>query len=163
MIPDKQDTEDDVCVTLVLGRTTIDSWCIIPTQWSCKRWQVTIPPATGATSVLTKDRLQEHQKEASVPEFTINFGLCRPRRGSSATSLRGTRDGLIWEQVLHVCVCVCVCVILLSFCYVDAWAEPSPSFSALLHLLALHLFCLACVSSLLCISCLFCISPALVT
>ena len=85
-----------------------------------RRWQVTTSPATGATSVLTKDRLQEHQNEACVPEFTINFGFCCPRRGSSATSLRGTRDGLIWEQVLGVCVCVCVCLILLWFCYVDA-------------------------------------------
>ena len=83
-----------------------------------RRWQVTTSPAIEATSVLTKNRLQKHQNEACVPEFTINFGFCRPRSGSSATSLRGTRDGLIWEQVLGVCVCVCV--ILLWFCYVDA-------------------------------------------
>ena len=110
MIPAKQDTEDDVCVTLVLGGTAIGSRCVTPTQWSCKRWQVTTSPATGTSSVLTKERLQERQHEGSVPEFTTCFGLCRPRRASSAKPLRGTRDGLIWKEVLGVCVCVCVCV-----------------------------------------------------
>ena len=106
MIPAKQDTEDDFCVTLVLGGTTIGSRCITPTQWSYKKWQVTTSPATGTTSALTKERLWEHPNEGSVPEFTTWCGLWRPRRGSSAKSLRGTRDGLIWEQVLGVCVCV---------------------------------------------------------
>ena len=159
MIPAKQDTEDDFCVTLVLGGTTIGSRCITPTQWSYKKWQVTTSPATGTTSALTKERLWEHPNEGSVPEFTTWCGLWRPRRGSSAKSLRGTRDGLIWEQVLGVCVCV----FLLWFCYVDPWAEPSPSISTLLHLLALYLLALVSVSSLLYIRCLLWVFPALVT
>ena len=125
MIPAKQDTEDDVCVTLVLGGTAIGSRCVTPKQWSCKRWQVTTSPATGTSSVLTKERLQERQHEGSVPEFTTCFGLCRPRRASSAKPLRGTRDGLIWKEILGVCVCVCVCVcdpFMVLLCGCMSWA-----------------------------------------
>ena len=159
MIPAKQDTEDDFCVTLVLGGTTIGSRCITPTQWSYKKWQVTTSPATGTTSALTKERLWEHPNEGSVPEFTTWCGLWRPRRGSSAKSLRGTRDGLIWEDVLE-CVCVCVCVpfvILLLWIHNVSHLLPS-------QLCSIYGLYACSVSSLLCISCLLCISfSALIT
>ena len=137
---------------MVLGGTTIGSWRITPTYQSCKKWHpFPSSPTTGIPSASAEERLQERQNEGCVPECTTSCGLCCPRRGSSAKPLRGARDGLIWEQVLGMCV------FLLWFCYVDPWAEPSPSISALLHLMALYLFCFMSVSSLLCIGCLFCI------
>ena len=160
MDPAKQDTEDDFYVTLVLGEATIGSRRVMPTYQSYKKWhQLPSSPATGILSASTEERQREPQDEGSVPEFTTCCDLCCPRRGSSAKSLRGTRDGLIWEQVLGVCVCV----FLLWFCYVDPWAEPSPSISTLLHLLALYLLALVSVSSLLYIRCLLWVFPALVT
>ena len=119
MDPAKQDTEDDFYVTLVLGEATIGSRRVMPTYQSYKKWhQLPSSPATGILSASTEERQREPQDEGSVPEFTTCCDLCCPRRGSSAKSLRGTRDGLIWEEVLGVCVCVCVCVSLLWFCYV---------------------------------------------
>ena len=102
----KQDTEDDFCVNLVLGGTTIGSWRIMPTYQSCKKWHpFPSSPTTGIPSASAEERLQERQNEGCVPECTTSCGLCCPKRGSSAKPLRSTRDGLIWEQVLGVCVC----------------------------------------------------------
>ena len=156
MAPAKQDTEDDSCVTLVSGGTTIGSWHITPTYQPYKKWrQLPSSPATGIPSASTEERPREPQDEGFVPESTSWCDLCCPRRGSSAKSLRGTRDGLIWEEVLQrerVCVCVCVCVpfvILLLWIHNVSHLPPSQ------HCSIYGLY--ACsVSSLLCISCLLC-------
>ena len=126
MAPAKQDTEDDSCVTLVSGGTTIGSWHVTPTYQPYKKWrQLPSSPATGIPSASTEERPREPQDEGFVPESTSWCDLCCPRRGSSAKSLRGTRDGLIWEEVLQrERECVCVCVFLLWFCYCGSimWA-----------------------------------------
>ena len=122
-IPAKQDTEDDFCVTLGLGGTTIGSWCTMPTKRSYKkRHQFPCTPTSGTPSAVPEERPRETQDEGSVPDSSPCSGLCRPRRGSWAKSLRGTRDGLIWEEVLG-CVCVCVCLsVCLSMCVsVSVW------------------------------------------
>ena len=160
MDPAKQDTEDDFYVTLVLGEATIGSRRVMPTYQSYKKWhQLPSSPATGIPSASTEERQREPQDEGSVPEFTTWCDLCCPRRGSSAKSLRGTRDGLIWEDVLE-CVCVCVCVpfvILLLWIHNVSHLLPS-------QLCSIYGLYACSVSSLLCISCLLCISfSALIT
>ena len=113
----KQDIEDDFCATFLLGRTTIGSWCTMPTKRSYKkRHQFPCTPTSGTPSAVPEERPRETQDEGSVPDSSPCSGLCPPRRGSWAQSLRGTRDGLIWE-VLCVCVCVCVC----PFCDFVMW------------------------------------------
>ena len=106
-IPAKQAIEDDFCATFLLGRTTIGSWCTMPTKRSYKkRHQFPCSPTSGTPSAVPEERPRETQDEGSVPDSSPCSGLCRPRRGSWAKSLRGTRDGLIWEEALGVCVCV---------------------------------------------------------
>ena len=132
-IPAKQDIEDDFCATFLLGRTTIGSWCTMPTKRSYKkRHQFACTPTSGTPSAVPEERPRETQDEGSVPDSSPWCGLCLPRRGSWAKSLRGTRDGLIWEEVLAcVCVCVClsvyvcVCVCVTPFCSFLMWIhEP---------------------------------------
>ena len=57
---------------------------------------------------------------------------------------------------------ICVCVSLLGFGHVDLSVWPSPCNSKLLYSLALYVFCMASVSSLLSVHWLSCLFTALV-
>ena len=132
LIPAKQDAEDDFCVTLGLGGTTIGLWHVTPTWWSYKKWQNYHPlqPLGHIQSRQTKDR--DRQDEGSLPDPSPCGGLCRTRGGSWAKPFRGTRDGLIWEEALGVWMCVCVCVrFVVSICgptsrSVSLWLNTAP-------------------------------------
>ena len=113
----KQDIEDDSCATLVLGGTATGSWHQAKIRTLLKVAPIPILSNLWDTVSLDRRRTKETQDEGSVPDSSPWSGLCCPRRGSWAKCLRGTREGLIWEEL--VCVCVCVCVYIFWFCYVD--------------------------------------------
>ena len=64
VISTKQETEDDVCVTLVVSGTTIGSWCITPTDACYKR-------GTGFASSPTPGT-----PSASAEEETVRWRFC---------------------------------------------------------------------------------------
>ena len=103
-----------------LGLRRNNHWFITSSQHSDpikKVSQFPSSPTTGTPSASTEEGPQEPQDEGCVPDSAPWSGLCCSRRGSWAKCLRGTRDGLIWEEAM--CVCWCVCVYLLWVCYVD--------------------------------------------
>ena len=64
LISTNQETEDDICVTLVVWGTTIGSWCITPTDAGYKRGTgFTSSPTTGTPS-------------ASAEEETARWRFC---------------------------------------------------------------------------------------
>ena len=101
LIPANQDTEDDICVTLVVSGTTIGSWCITPTDACYKRGTgFASSPTPGTPSASAEE------DEGSATLYCPWSALCRTR-WSSATSQTGTRGGASWEEVLgYMCVCV---------------------------------------------------------
>ena len=110
------------------------------------------------TLSLDRRRTTREKDEGSLPDPSPWSDLFHPRRGRWAKSLRGTRDGLIREEVLWVCVCVPFVVLLCG-----SIRNLHPSNWSLLHLLALGVFHLVSASSLLCINWLLSIFPALLT
>ena len=109
--PAKSDIEDHFSVTLVLGGTTIGSWNV--TANIASLWKVApISTLFNHWDTLSLDRSKTiRDTRWRFCSSVYYFGLCHPRRGSSAKCPRGTRGGLIWEAALGcVCVCVCVCV-----------------------------------------------------
>ena len=100
----KQDIEDDSCATLVLGGTATGSWHQAKIRTLLKVAPIPILSNLWDTVSLDRRRTKETQDEGSVPDSSPWSGLCCPRRGSWAKCLRGTRDDLIWAEVL-VCLC----------------------------------------------------------
>lgn len=124
LIPAKQDTEDDFYVTLGLGGATIELRGMSH-QHKDPIKSGTTPSLSNHWDTLEPDEAWDHERQDEVLFLTLLLGVvCAARKRSWAKSLRGTRDGLIWEGALGVWICVSV---PLWFCYADPRRSLLPS------------------------------------
>ena len=116
MIPAKQDTEDDFCVTLVLGGTTIGSWHQADITILLK--VAPIPTLSNLWDTLSLDRRRttgDTRWRFSFSLFSLVWFVPPKKRKLSKVSQRYQGSSALGGGL----GCVCVCVYTFWFCYVD--------------------------------------------